>query len=98
VAVPQLAQDRHAPRMMVLREACTVFYKTDPPPPHFSTVFARALGLLELSLGRNRGLGGFRRGFLGSFRERDSSLGNLSLSLSSFSLFFFFRDFGGFLE
>jgi hypothetical protein len=46
VAVPQLAQDRHALRMMDLREACTVFYKTDPPPS-LQDSFCSALGLFE---------------------------------------------------
>jgi hypothetical protein len=64
-------------------------------PPSFAHNLARALGTLSVRIGRNRGFRGLRKGFLGSFRERDSSLGNLSLSLSSLSLF---RDFGGFLE
>uniref|UniRef100_A0A2N9G9I9 Uncharacterized protein n=1 Tax=Fagus sylvatica TaxID=28930 RepID=A0A2N9G9I9_FAGSY len=49
---PQLAQDRHAPRMMVRARRARFSIKPSPPPPHLHIVFARALGLLELSLGR----------------------------------------------
>jgi hypothetical protein len=98
VAAPQLARDHTARRVMDPREACTQFYKTSPPPPHLHTIFARALSSLSVRIGRNRGFRGFRKGFLGSFRERDSSLGNLSLSKLFLSLNSLFRDFGVFLE
>jgi hypothetical protein len=79
------ARHHHAPRAIMARPACTPpINKTSPPL--ICTQFARALGTLSVRIGRNRGFRGFRKGFLGSFRERDSSLGNLSLSLSSFSL------------
>jgi hypothetical protein len=54
----RLVRHHHAPRGMMSREACSSAYKTDLPPPQSRHDFARALGLLERSLGRNRGLGG----------------------------------------
>ena len=63
----ELAQ-YHAMRcVMDPREACISFYKTSPTPLSFGQDFARALGLLERSLDRNRGLKVYLRGFLGSF-------------------------------
>ena len=89
---------RGAPRAIIARPACTPPYKQSLPPSHLQIIFARALGSLSVRIGRNRGFRGFRKGFLRSFRERDSSLGNLSLSKLFLSLDSFFRDFGVFLE
>jgi hypothetical protein len=87
------ARHHHAPRAIMARPACTPPINKTSPPSLQHTIFVRALGTLSVRIGRNRGFRGFRKGFLGSFRERDSSLGNLSLSklflsLNSFSLLF----------
>ena len=76
----RFARHHHAPR------GTTPPIK-ETPPPSFQVWFARALGLLERSLGKNRGLGVYLRGFLGSF-ESERLLSRYSLSLSSFSLLF----------
>ena len=76
-----LTRHHHAPRGMMPCEACHSAYKRNPPPPpQLQVRFARALGLLERSLGRNRGLEVYLRGFLGSFwSERLFSRYSLSL-------------------
>ena len=51
-----------------VRRATPLINKAPPtPPPHFRCDFARALDLLECSLGRNRGLRVYLSGFLDSF-------------------------------